>query len=305
MKTIIGIATVAAVATAADAIWYTFGIQHTIVAGVVHGALLLTVVGGVLGSSSGRLAKGFPIGAIAGIGGAASYYVLILLMDGRTYGSAIPAAWVNMWLILAALDGRWLRAPEQRPWTAIGTRALAAAVFGGLAFYLVMTVLWGRPPVGGRNYLMQFVAWAFAWAPGLLALTAGDTPAATPASRQEASATTPPTPARTVDTSTTTTGAELLARIDRGDALRILDVRFEWEFAGGHVPGAVNIPFTQLPSRIGDVPGTDDDELVLYCGHGPRAYIAAATLQQGARRRIVYLTGHWAGWQAAGLRVER
>ena len=305
MKTIIGIATVAAVATAADAIWYTFGIQHTIVAGVVHGALLLTVVGGVLGSSSGRVVKGFPIGAVAGIGGAASYYLLILLMDGRTYGSAIPAAWVSMWLILAALDGRWLRAPEQRPWAAIGVRALAAAVFGGLAFYLVMTVLWGRPPVGGRNYLVQFVAWAFAWAPGLLALTAGETPAATSASRKEASATTPPTPARTVDTSTTTTGAELLERIDRGDALHILDVRFEWEFAGGHVPGAVNIPFTQLPSRIGDVPGTDDDEIVLYCGHGPRAYIAAATLQQGARRRIVYLTGHWAGWQAAGLRVER
>jgi len=305
MKTIIGIATIAAVATAADAIWYTFGIQHTIVAGVVHGALLLTVVGGVLGSSSGRLAKGFPIGAIAGIGGAASYYVLILLMDGRTYGSAIPAAWVSMWLILAALDGRWLRAPEQRRWAAIGVRALAAAVFGGLAFYLVMTVLWGRPPVDGRNYFVQFLAWAFAWAPGLLALTVGANPTATSALRQEAPTTTPPTPARTVDTSTATTGAELLTRIDRGDALHILDVRFEWEFAGGHVPGAMNIPFTQLPSRIAEVPGTGDDELILYCGHGPRAYMAAAALQHGGRSRIVYLTGHWAGWQAAGLRIER
>jgi rhodanese-related sulfurtransferase len=305
MKTIIGIATIAAVATAADAIWYTFGIQHTIVAGVVHGALLLTVVGGVLGSSTGRLVKGLPIGAVAGIGGAASYYVLILLMDGRTYGSAIPAAWVSMWLILAALDGRWLRAPEQRRWAAIGVRALAAAVFGGLAFYLVMTVLWGRPPVDGRNYFVQFLAWAFAWAPGLLALTVGVNPTATSALRQEAPTSTPPTPARTVDTSTATTGAELLTRIDRGDALHILDVRFEWEFAGGHVPGAMNIPFTQLPSRIAEVPGTGDDELILYCGHGPRAYIAASALQHGGRKRIVYLTGHWAGWQAAGLPVER
>ena len=173
MKIIIGIATVAAVATAADAIWYTFGIQHTIVAGVVHGALLLTVVGGVLGSSRGRLGKGLPIGAVAGIGGAASYYVLILLMDGRTYGSAIPAAWVSMWLILAALDGRWLRAPEQRPWAAIAVRAIAAAVFAGLAFYFVMTTLWGPPPAAGRNYFVQFLAWAFAWTPGLIALTAG------------------------------------------------------------------------------------------------------------------------------------
>ena len=41
----------------------------------------------------------------------------------------------------------------------------------GLAFALVRTILWGRPPAEGRNYLVQFAAWAFAWAPGLLALT--------------------------------------------------------------------------------------------------------------------------------------
>ena len=305
MKIIIGIATVAAVATAADAIWYTFGIQHTIVAGVVHGALLLTVVGGVLGSSSGRLVKGFPIGAVAGIGGAASYYALILLMDGRTYGSAIPAAWVSMWLILAALDGRWLRAPEQRPWAAIAVRAIAAAVFAGLAFYFVMTTLWGPPPAAGRNYFVQFLAWAFAWTPGLIALTAGSGGATRASAPRAGSATVPPTSASVSTTSLATTASELLARIDRSDTLHILDVRSEGEFAAGHVPGAVNIPFTQLPSRIEDVPGAADDELVLYCGHGPRAYIAAATLQHGGRKRIVYLTGHWAGWQVAGLRIER
>ena len=98
---------------------------------------------------------------------------------------------------------------------------------------------------------------------------------------------------------------ELLERIDRGETLRILDVRSNGEFAAGHVPGAVNIPFTQLPSRMGDVPGTAEDELILYCGHGPRAYIAATALRHGGRTRIVYLRGHWAGWQEAGLRVER
>lgn len=305
MKTIIGIAIVAAVATAADATWYTFGIQHTIVAGVVHGALLLTVVGGVLGSSSGRVAKGLPIGAIAGIGGAASYYVLILLMDGRTYGSAIPAAWVSMWLILAALDGRWLRAPERRSWAAIAVRALTAALFSGLAFYFVMTTLWGPPPVDGRNYFVQFLAWAFAWTPGLIALTAGPARAARASGARPGSISAPPALETVVNTSKATTASELLARIDRRDTLHILDVRSEGEFAAGHVPGALNIPFTQLPSRIKDVPGAIDDELVLYCGHGPRAYIAAATLQHGGRTRIVYLTGHWAGWQAAGFRVER
>jgi phage shock protein E len=304
MKTIVGVLVVAAVATVGDSIWYTYGVRHTIVAGLVHGALLLTVVGAVLGAASGRVLKGLPIGALAGIGGAASYFVLVAVMDRRTYGSAIPTAWVIMWLILAALDGRWLRAPEPRTWAVIAGRGLAAAIIGGVAFQLVMTILWGRPPVDGRNYVVQFFAWAFAWAPGLIALTLGGAPAATSAPPRTTSTTTlPPSPG--VDTDRPITVVELLERIDRGETQRILDVRSEGEFGAGHVPGAVNIPFARLLSRIDDVPGTAGDELILYCGHGPRAYIAAAALRRRGRKRIVYLTGHWAAWQAAGLRFER
>jgi hypothetical protein len=176
MSTVVGVFIVAAVATLGDFIWYTYGVQHTVVAGLVHGALLLTTVGAVLGFANGRVLKGLPIGALAGIGGAASYYLLVAVIDRRTYGSAIPASWVIMWLILAALEGWWLRAPQRRTWAEVAGRGLAAAVVGGVAFYLVMNVLWGRPPAGGRNYLVQFFAWAFAWAPGLLALTAGGRP---------------------------------------------------------------------------------------------------------------------------------
>jgi phage shock protein E len=305
MKTIVGVLVVAAVATVGDAVWYTYGVRHTILAGLVHGALLLTAVGAVLGAASGRILKGLPIGALAGIGGAASYYVLVAVMDRRTYGSAIPSAWVIMWLILAALEGRWLRAPRPRAWTAVAGRGLAAAVVGGLAFYAVMNVLWGRPPAGGRNYVVQFFAWAFAWAPGLFTLTFGGAPVATSASARTTSSTTSPASAPVADADSPITAAELLERIDRGETPCILDVRSEGEFAAGHVPGAVNIPFTKLPSRMGDVPGTAGDELILYCGHGPRAYIAATALRQGGRKRIVYLSGHWAAWQAAGLPVER
>lgn len=305
MKTLAGVFVVAASATVGDSIWYTYGVRHTLVAGLVHGALLLAAVGAVLGAASGRVLKGLPIGALAGLGGAASYYVLIAVVDPRTYGSAIPAAWVIMWLILASLEGRWLRAPERRTWAAIAGRGLAAAVTSGLTFYFVMNVLWGRPPASGRNYVVQFFAWTFAWAPGLVALTLGGPPVATSARSRTTSATTPPVPAPTVDADGPITVVELLERIDRGETPPILDVRSEGEFAAGHVPGAVNIPFTKLLSRMNDVPGTAGDELILYCGHGPRAYVAATTLRHSGRQRIVYLSGHWAAWQSAGLRVER
>ena len=175
VNAIAGIAVIAAAATLGDFIWYSAGVRHTMTAGLLHGALLLAVLGAVLGAASGRIVKGLPIGALAGIGGALSYYALILVMDSRTYGTAIPGAWVIMWLLLATLEGRWLRAPDSRRWSEIAIRGALAAVAGGVAFALVRTILWGRPPGGERNYLVQFAGWAFAWAPGLLALTWGNT----------------------------------------------------------------------------------------------------------------------------------
>ncbi len=168
-----GILGVALIATLADYTWYTLQVRHSIVTGIIHGAVLLTAVGAVLGLDAGRVAKGLPIGTLAGVGGALIYYLLVALVDRRTYGTAIPASWVAMWLLVALLDGRWLRAPRRRPWGEVALRGLLAAVLSGVAFYLVMNTLWGRPPATGKNYVVQFAAWAAAWAPGLLALTLG------------------------------------------------------------------------------------------------------------------------------------
>jgi rhodanese-related sulfurtransferase len=303
---LISIVLVAAAATAGDYVWYAYGVRHTMTAGILHGALLLTTVGGALGASSGRVLKGLPIGAIAGIGGALSYYVLVTVVDRRIYGTAIPAAWVIMWLLLAALDGRWLRAPAHRSWLEVTSRGLAAALTSGLAFYVVVGTLWARAPAG-RNYALQFAAWAFAWAPGLVALMAGGRTRV----RHQEVASTAPAPARTpshpptrVETDSSITVTDLMARIDAGDTLNILDVRSQGEFEDGHVPGARNIPFMEVPSRAGDIPGGPEEELILYCGHGPRAYVAARALRHHGRTRIVYMSGHWAAWEAKGLRVE-
>ena len=173
MRIAVGILGVALVATLGDYTWYTLNVRHSILSGVVHGAALLTAVGAVLGYEAGRLLRGLPIGTLSGVGGALIYYLLVALVDRRTYGMAIPASWVAMWLLIAILDGRWLRAPRPRPWGQIALRGVMAAVLSGVTFYLVMNTLWGRPPATGRNYLLQCAAWVVAWAPGLLALTLG------------------------------------------------------------------------------------------------------------------------------------
>ena len=178
MKIGIGILVVALVATLGDYTWYTLNVRHSIGTGIIHGTVLLTAVGAVLGLDAGRVIRGLPIGALSGVGGALIYYLLVAFVDRRTYGSAIPASWVAMWLLVALLDGRWLRAPRRRPWGEIAIRGVLAAVLSGIAFFLVLNTLWGPPPATGKNYFVQFVAWVVAWAPGLVALTLGRSPRA-------------------------------------------------------------------------------------------------------------------------------
>lgn len=163
---LVGIAVVALVSTLGDFVWYSFGVEHRMTAGVIHGVVLLTAVGGVLGVAAGRFVTGLPLGMVAGLGGALAYYALVPVIGG----AAMVAAWASLWILLAFFDGKLLRRGS-RSTGEILTRGIIAAILGGVAFYLVVDTLWGRPPAGGRNYLMQYAAWFFAWAPGLLSLT--------------------------------------------------------------------------------------------------------------------------------------
>ena len=100
------------------------------------------------------------------------------------------------------------------------------------------------------------------------------------------------------------TGTTLLAQIEAGTAPTILDVRSQREFVDGHVPGALHIPFWTLPTRLSEIPASPLDPVVVYCGHGPRAYVAGATLYASGFRQVVYLKGHMLKWKQAGLRQD-
>lgn len=92
--------------------------------------------------------------------------------------------------------------------------------------------------------------------------------------------------------------------IENGEAPRILDVRSRAEFDAGHVPGAVNIPFAQVRNRAVTIPAGAADPVVVYCGHGPRAWIAGASLRRRGYTNVTYLRGHWSAWSRAGLPEE-
>ena len=84
----------------------------------------------------------------------------------------------------------------------------------------------------------------------------------------------------------------------------IVDVRSALEYRRGHVPGAVHLPFWAAAFRPLPAPASAAP-IVVYCGHGPRAWVAAGALRGRGFERVTCLRGHMAAWRQAGLREER
>jgi rhodanese-related sulfurtransferase len=69
--------------------------------------------------------------------------------------------------------------------------------------------------------------------------------------------------------------AELQDVLDDGRERRIVDIRSPAAFRRGHIPGSVNIPFENLPDRVGTLAGAE--HIVTVCPHG-KASVQAARL---------------------------
>lgn len=95
---------------------------------------------------------------------------------------------------------------------------------------------------------------------------------------------------------------EMVSRL-RDGLVTVLDVRPEDEFALGHLPGALNIPFGKLQHRLAELAA--DREVIAYC-RGPYCVLsfeAVAALR--ARGYLVRrLEDGYPEWKAAGLPVE-
>ena len=95
---------------------------------------------------------------------------------------------------------------------------------------------------------------------------------------------------------------ELLERLRCG-AATVLDVRPEDEFAAGHLPDALNIPFSQLERRLAELP--PDQEIVAYC-RGPWCVLSfeAVALLRNRGYRAQRLEDGYPEWKMAGLPID-
>jgi len=82
----------------------------------------------------------------------------------------------------------------------------------------------------------------------------------------------------------------------------VIDVRMPFEFASGHVPGAVNIPLPRVGAAADDL--SAHDEVWIICKSGSRSAAAAATLSS-AGLQVVDVAGGTMAWRRAGFPVDK
>jgi rhodanese-related sulfurtransferase len=80
----------------------------------------------------------------------------------------------------------------------------------------------------------------------------------------------------------------------------LIDVREEWEFAQGHVPGAVNLPMSVIGERLDELPEGSFD---VICKVGGRSARVAEALQARGYD-VTNVDGGTDEWIAAGYPVE-
>ena len=87
-----------------------------------------------------------------------------------------------------------------------------------------------------------------------------------------------------------------------GDLRWVVDVRDAAQFATGHVPGARNIPFNQLPMRYAELP--KGEAVLVTCDRGELSMLAARLLNDLEFFRVLALDGGIEAWRYKDLPLD-
>jgi rhodanese-related sulfurtransferase len=88
----------------------------------------------------------------------------------------------------------------------------------------------------------------------------------------------------------------------RAGAVRLIDVREEWEYRRRRVPGAALIPLNTLVERAVTLPR--DKPILVICEHGNRSLVAAQYLRSRGFEGAASVRGGTSAWARSNLPVE-
>lgn len=83
----------------------------------------------------------------------------------------------------------------------------------------------------------------------------------------------------------------------------LIDVREQWEYDEGHIPGVTLIPMNEIPNRLTEIP--TDKEVIVTCRSGNRSGQITDYLRQQGFDNVHNMSGGIVEWEAAGYPVDR
>ena len=99
--------------------------------------------------------------------------------------------------------------------------------------------------------------------------------------------------------------ADVQRRADAGEKFILVDLREDYEWAKGHLPGAVHLGKGIIERDIEQrVPDTNT-KVILYCGGGFRSALVADNLQKMGYNNVESMDGGWKAWLEAGLPIAK
>lgn len=87
---------------------------------------------------------------------------------------------------------------------------------------------------------------------------------------------------------------------DMAGEARLIDVREDHEWEACHAKGAEHLGKGIIERDIETLVPDKDDYLILYCGGGYRAALAADSLQKMGYTNVHSMAGGWRAWLEAG-----
>ena len=94
-----------------------------------------------------------------------------------------------------------------------------------------------------------------------------------------------------------------VAQVKDRDDVYLLDVREQWEYDEGHIPGVTLLPLGEVPARMSEIP--TDKEVIVTCRSGNRSGQAVDFLRQNGFDNVHNMQGGIVAWEQAGYEVSR
>jgi rhodanese-related sulfurtransferase len=98
--------------------------------------------------------------------------------------------------------------------------------------------------------------------------------------------------------------------VTKFDALRadeaniVLDVRTPEEFAEGHVPGAINAPYSKAGFDAAIAALDKSKTYLVYCHSGKRSFLSTKLMQSAGFAHLFNFSGGIVAWEKAGKAME-